>query len=192
LILVLGSGVCWIQGCGSTSRSTQARVADSAEAEPTALPVETTEHEETKTCWEWFPLPFRVNFEENDATLRTEEGSSAPVNPLLCMEECTFDFVAEGLVDGSFLEYARIRGEIEILKIQGHASHGETEPMKLSERRARNVADELVKRGFPRELVQTEGYGDERPITADVMTPRWMNRRVEAIARITFPPDRCR
>ena len=53
---------------------------------------------------------------------------------------------------------------------------------KLSELRARSVADYLVKNGISPERIQTAGYGVSRPVAPNA-TPaeRALNRRAEII-----------
>lgn len=48
----------------------------------------------------------------------------------------------------------------------------------LSERRAQNVAAELIKGGVPARVIQTEGYGEEQPaVETDDGVPLQANRR---------------
>ena len=72
------------------------------------------------------------------------------------------------------------------IEVAGHADRTGTAQynQRLSERRAENVAAELVRRGVPRNEIATVGFGFDRPLvpTADgVREPQ--NRRVEIVLR---------
>ena len=70
----------------------------------------------------------------------------------------------------------------EPLEVGGHASAEGDVPsnMALSERRAQSVRAYLVKRGIDPELLTYRGYGESRPLVANITEPgRRINRRVE-------------
>ena len=72
------------------------------------------------------------------------------------------------------------------IEVAGHADRSGTPQynQRLSQRRADNVAAELVRRGVPREAISVTAYGETRPLvpTADgVREPQ--NRRVEIVLR---------
>jgi outer membrane protein OmpA-like peptidoglycan-associated protein len=72
------------------------------------------------------------------------------------------------------------------IEVQGHADRSGSDAynMRLSRRRADNVAAELVRRGVARNIITIQAFGESRPLvpTADgVREPQ--NRRVEIILR---------
>ena len=70
------------------------------------------------------------------------------------------------------------------ISVEGHTDSVGTLSynQELSEKRARNVADELVAQGVSRRRVTSKGYGETRPITTNTSeTGRSMNRRVEVV-----------
>ncbi len=72
------------------------------------------------------------------------------------------------------------------IEVQGHADRSGTPEynMRLSRRRADNVAAELVRRGVARNIITIEAFGESKPLvpTADgVREPQ--NRRVEIVLR---------
>ena len=72
------------------------------------------------------------------------------------------------------------------IEVAGHADRSGTPAynQRLSQRRADNVAAELVRRGVPRTIISVTAYGESRPLvpTADgVREPQ--NRRVEIVLR---------
>jgi OOP family OmpA-OmpF porin len=72
------------------------------------------------------------------------------------------------------------------IEVAGHADRTGTAQynQRLSERRAENVAAELVRRGVPRNEIATVGFGFDRPLVptaAGVREPQ--NRRVEIVLR---------
>lgn len=72
------------------------------------------------------------------------------------------------------------------IEVQGHADRSGSDAynMRLSRRRADNVAAELVRRGVNRNIITIQAFGESRPLvpTADgVREPQ--NRRVEIILR---------
>lgn len=75
------------------------------------------------------------------------------------------------------------RTDIVRIRVEGHAdSRGSTEAnQRLSEERAAAVVDFFVgELGMPRELFETRGFGDTRPITSETTAAdRVQNRRVE-------------
>jgi outer membrane protein OmpA-like peptidoglycan-associated protein len=72
--------------------------------------------------------------------------------------------------------------------IEGHASRerdtAEAQNQKLSEERARTVADAFVRAGYRREKISAVGYGTTKPVaTNDTEEGRAKNRRVEIVVR---------
>lgn len=81
---------------------------------------------------------------------------------------------------------ASIRVQVTRIEVAGHADRSGPDGynLALSIRRARAVADELVRQGVPRGSITTQGFGERRPLvqTADgVREPH--NRRVEIVLR---------
>lgn len=68
------------------------------------------------------------------------------------------------------------------IRIEGHTDSKGTDSynMTLSKNRAKSVSDYLASKGVARNRLQTEGYGETRPIdTNDTDAGRQKNRRVE-------------
>ena len=81
---------------------------------------------------------------------------------------------------------ASTRVQVTRIEVSGHADRSGTDRYNqgLSIRRARAVADELVRHGVARESITTQGFGERQPLvpTADgVREPQ--NRRVEIVLR---------
>ena len=77
----------------------------------------------------------------------------------------------------------RQHGERKIL-VEGHTDSVGTVNynLRLSENRARSVADQLVNSGVPRRSVSTRGFGEGDPIASNrAESGRKRNRRVEVI-----------
>ncbi len=102
-----------------------------------------------------------------------------------------FDWDRAGLTDRArqiVAEAANASTRVQVTRIEvaGHADRSGPDRynLALSIRRARAVADELVRQGVPRASITTEGFGERRPLvkTADgVREPH--NRRVEIVLR---------
>ena len=78
------------------------------------------------------------------------------------------------------------RQQVTRIEVAGHADRSGTPQynQRLSQRRADNVAAELVRRGVPRNQITVQAFGESRPLvpTADgVREPQ--NRRVEIVLR---------
>ena len=81
---------------------------------------------------------------------------------------------------------ATTRVQVTRIEVAGHADTSGTPRYNqgLSQRRAQNVASELVRLGVPREAITVQAFGESRPLvpTADgVREPQ--NRRVEIVLR---------
>jgi len=102
-----------------------------------------------------------------------------------------FDWDRAGLTDRAqqiVAEAAAASSRVQVTRIEvaGHADRSGPDRynLALSIRRARAVADELVRQGVPRGSITTQGFGERRPLvqTADgVHEPH--NRRVEIVLR---------
>lgn len=70
--------------------------------------------------------------------------------------------------------------------VEGHTDSvgSDAYNLRLSERRAQTVADELVKDGISRSRLSTKGYGESRPVADNTTAAgKARNRRVELIVR---------
>jgi len=81
---------------------------------------------------------------------------------------------------------ATTRVQVTRIEVAGHADRSGTPAYNqgLSQRRAQNVAAELVRLGVARQEISTQAFGESRPLvaTADgVREPQ--NRRVEIVVR---------
>jgi len=79
---------------------------------------------------------------------------------------------------------AATRVQVTRIEVAGHADRTGTAVYNqgFGQRRAQNVAAELVRRGVPREAITVTSFGDTRPLVAtaaDVREPQ--NRRVEIV-----------
>ncbi len=78
--------------------------------------------------------------------------------------------------------FCRIRSSK--IAIEGHTDSvgGDDYNQSLSERRAASVRSYLVRQDIPSQVVQSEGFGEARPVaTNDTAAGRQQNRRVELV-----------
>ncbi len=79
---------------------------------------------------------------------------------------------------------AIVRNDIKRVRIEGHTDNQGNPPLnlQLSKDRAQAVAAHLIKAGIDASRLETEGFGDTRPIAPN-LTPRGreLNRRVEFV-----------
>jgi outer membrane protein OmpA-like peptidoglycan-associated protein len=77
-----------------------------------------------------------------------------------------------------------VRTGVQRIRIEGHTDNqgDKTANLNLSKARARAVADHLIKVGLDPARVESEGFGDSRPVAPN-MTPkgRELNRRVDFV-----------
>lgn len=103
-----------------------------------------------------------VNFATNDAALRPGAEAELDTAVAALKRSPSVDVRVEGHTDAT-----------------GAASYNQA----LSERRARAVADYLVRSGIAPGRIRTVGYGEDRPIAPnDTASGRARNRRVEIVA----------
>lgn len=84
----------------------------------------------------------------------------------------------------SELAQALLKVNIRTVRVEGHTDDTGTAAynQKLSERRARRVAEELIKAGMDAGLVSTRGWGNTKPLPmASGQNARKENRRVAII-----------
>ena len=103
--------------------------------------------------------------------------------------EAFFEYDKSTLLPGAYAELRRISDVLNqypqtIIEVGGHTDTRGSEAynLRLSERRAQAVTDELIRNGVLAQRINAVGYGESRPISAD----HAMNRRVE----ITIVPIR--
>jgi len=75
-----------------------------------------------------------------------------------------------------------------VIVVEGHASKessvDEARNLKLSEDRARTVADSFIRSGFRRDRISSQGFGSSKPIALnDTEQGRMQNRRVEIFVK---------
>ena len=104
----------------------------------------------------------------------------------LVMIECPrllFPFARQIIAEAA---QATTRVQVTRIEVAGHADTSGTPRYNqgLSQRRAQNVASELVRLGVPREAITVQAFGESRPLVATgdgVREPQ--NRRVEIVLR---------
>ena len=77
--------------------------------------------------------------------------------------------------------------EIARVAVDGHTDNrgGDAQNKALSERRARAVVDWLINHGVDARRLEAHGFGQRRPIAANITTMgRAKNRRVEFLIRL--------
>ena len=105
------------------------------------------------------------------------------------LPDVLFEFDSARLTAGAgrtARQIARVVGEQKgrHIAVEGHTDSLGTAAynQRLSEARARSVADELVVNGIPRGRIATRGFGESRPIASNNSSDgRQRNRRVEVI-----------
>lgn len=95
-----------------------------------------------------------------------------------------FAFDSSELLPGAHTELNRVAGVLNqypktAIRVEGHtdAKGSEAYNLKLSERRAQAVADELIRQGVLTQRIRTFGYGESQIISSDDA----MNRRVKIV-----------
>lgn len=95
-----------------------------------------------------------------------------------------FDTDSAQLKAGAYPELKRIADILNrypqtTIEVAGHTDYTGTPEynQRLSERRARSVANELIRNGVLAQRISVVGYGETRPVSSD----KAMNRRVEIV-----------
>ncbi|MES2764900.1 MAG: OmpA family protein [Bacteroidota bacterium] len=109
------------------------------------------------------------------------------VGATILLNNIFFDFGKAVLRSESFPELARAVDFLKLnpqisVEVNGHTDNvgNDANNQKLSEDRAKAVADYLVSKNIPRERISSKGYGKTKPIkTNDTEENRQFNRRVE-------------
>lgn len=79
---------------------------------------------------------------------------------------------------------AIVTNGVKKIKVEGHTDNkgGKDKNQKLSEDRAKSVADYLIAQGIDQSRLESVGYGDTRPVAPNLTARgRELNRRVEFI-----------
>ncbi len=79
---------------------------------------------------------------------------------------------------------AVVQNNVKRIRVEGHTDNkgGKEKNQKLSEDRARSVADYLIGQGIDKSRLESVGYGDTRPVAPNLTARgRELNRRVEFI-----------
>lgn len=122
-----------------------------------------------------------------DSTYLTQEQPSFSVGCTFVLKDIFFEFDKSTLLQQSYFELMRLMSLLKTypnmrIEIGGHtdASGSESYNQRLSESRARAVAEYLVSKGVPEKRIQFKGYGKSCPIdTNETEEGRARNRRVE-------------
>jgi OOP family OmpA-OmpF porin len=159
--LVLGVALTALTACGGDCPACPETAATPCPACPTCETTGATPPPDTGVCTEeWVHMPVLIIFPTGGAELDE-------LNRRILRE--TVQLVGQN---------PRIRR----VRVEGHTdSRGrESGNRALSTARADSVAAELVTMGVPRAMIETIGYGSERPLASDDPNhPEMVNRRVE-------------
>ena len=104
----------------------------------------------------------KILFEYNKADIKKDD-TTALDSVVKVLKECKFN-------------------EKEILEIGGHTDSIGNAPynQKLSQQRANNVKDYIIKQGIDKSKLTTHGYGEKKPIVSNMLKAgRAKNRRIE-------------
>jgi len=105
------------------------------------------------------------------------------------LQQVHFEFGKATILGDSFslldqVVDAIIANNVKRIKVEGHTDNkgGKEKNQKLSEDRARSVADYLISRGIDKSRLESVGFGDTRPVAPNLTAKgRELNRRVEFI-----------
>ena len=122
-----------------------------------------------------------------DSNYLTQEQPSFSVGNTFVLKDIFFEFDKSTVLQQSYFELMRLISLLNTypsmrIEIGGHTdAHGaDNYNQRLSEQRAKAVADYLVSKGVSESRLQFKGYGKTRPIdTNDTEEGRAKNRRVE-------------
>ena len=121
-----------------------------------------------------------------DSTYLTPEQPAFAVGGTFVMKEIYFEFNKSTLLQESYFELMQLVALLRAyprmqVEIQGHtdAKGSDSYNLKLSEARARAVADYVVAKGIDARRLQAKGYGKSQPVSDnDTDEGRALNRRV--------------
>ena len=121
-------------------------------------------------------------------TVQTKQFASELNKPII-LENITFEFGKSQLKESSFAELNKLIVELQAnpnyqITLSGYTDNvgQEEDNLKLSEARAKAVAEYLIIKGIDKERITYKGYGSKQPITTnETEQGREQNRRVEFI-----------
>lgn len=130
------------------------------------------------------PVTDDLNF---DSTYLTPEQPAFAVGSTFVMKDIFFEFDKSTLLQQSYFELVKLITLLQTypgmrIEIRGHtdAKGSDSYNLRLSENRARAVADYLISKGISEKRIQSKGFGKSVPIdTNDTEEGRAHNRRVE-------------
>lgn len=105
------------------------------------------------------------------------------------LQQVHFEFGKATILGDSFslldqVVDAIVTNNVKRIRVEGHTDNkgGKEKNQKLSEDRARSVADYLISKGIDKARLESVGYGDTRPVAPNLTAKgRELNRRVEFI-----------
>lgn len=121
-------------------------------------------------------------------TLVTKQFTSELNKPII-LQNITFEFAKSQLKESSFAELNNLAAELKAnpsyqINLSGHTDNigQEEDNLKLSQARAKAVAEYLTSKGIAPTRITYKGYGSKQPITTnETEQGREQNRRVEFI-----------
>lgn len=122
-----------------------------------------------------------------DSVYLTHEQPAFSVGGTFIMHDIFFEFDKSTLLQQSYFELMRLTTLLETypkmrIEIRGHtdAKGADSYNLRLSENRAKAVADYLISKGVDAKRIRYKGYGKSQPIDSnDTEEGRAKNRRVE-------------
>lgn len=122
-----------------------------------------------------------------DSVYLTQEQPTFSVGGTFIMHDIFFEFDKSTLLQQSYFELMRLTSLLETypkmrIEIRGHtdAKGADSYNLRLSENRAKAVADYLISKGVDAKRIRYKGYGKSQPIDSnDTEEGRAKNRRVE-------------
>jgi OmpA-OmpF porin, OOP family len=138
---------------------------------------------------EWINPPVENVKTDSLITIGVDTLNEIPANKPLILKNVLFETNKATVLGSSFsdldklADYLSFNPEIK-LKIVGHTdnSGNKSTNKKLSEARAKQVADYLIKRGIDKKRISNSGYGDTKPLFEnDTEEHKAQNRRVEIV-----------
>ena len=121
-------------------------------------------------------------------TVQTKQFASELNKPII-LKNITFEFGKSQLRESSFAELNNLATELKAnptyqINLSGHTDNigQEEDNLKLSQARAKAVAEYLTSKGIAPTRITYKGYGSKQPITTnETEQGREQNRRVEFI-----------
>jgi outer membrane protein OmpA-like peptidoglycan-associated protein len=162
-----------------------AKAAADAEAQQARLQAQQAQAAAAQAEQEKTALRERLR-EQLNVVLETRETARGLI---VNVSDVLFDTASATLKPGAREKLARVAGILAThpdlhIEIEGHTDSigGDTYNQHLSERRAESVRSYLVQQRIPPTAVDTEGYGESRPVASNATAAgRQQNRRVELV-----------